>query len=649
MDDDDDGLDNIIQVELAPTLFTINYFKVFKKQYYYYYYCLLRVVAVTESSTSTTTMGVKSDLATFFTSYVSCKVIYFLEFAFLSCFLPYITIYLKVGAMMEPWYIGILTSLIPFMSFIFTPLWTLVTDKYNNHRVVLIVSCLMTGLFLGLLLLVGSNVIGVFFATLCYAIAASPISALIDFLVIQKLDTDRQMYGQQRLWGAISWGIISFTTGYLIDIFENIHLIIYCYILWMLVFVTVVFFLNFKSTTAKLFQQIKNLEVIDSSKNLLNLLSTNIHSSISNNNSANSSNSDLSTIGSGVSTPNMNQEEEYGHHRLSPTSSSSSTSSLSSAFEEGGGEDRRPQMVVEITTATMMEDSDMTKKQQKRSLLEESEKMDMEDIDILDGADESGLTGESDNNKVSMRVVLKGVIHNTPFMLFLFAIMISGMAQTIISNFLFLFLKDHLQASTILLGATLPFTVIMELPFFFFGKVLLERIGVKWMIAIGHIAFIVRLVAYNIFTIPGISPWWVMPIETLHGVAFAAIWTAGIEYSSLMAEKGYQATYQGIFASINGGLGSGLGSIIGGFIYQHIGPFALWRFAACATTMSLVIFLITSIYFNPDKISKKFQHVEGSSTFDQEAEEDNIQLEPYQTRGEGGVHDNQHDDEELKV
>ncbi len=56
-----------------------------------------------------------------------------------------------------------------------------------------------------------------------------------------------------------------------------------------------------------------------------------------------------------------------------------------------------------------------------------------------------------------------------------------GMGIAVIGNFLFLFLRTDLNASGLLLGVDMIFTVLLELPFFFFGKQLLQKIGIRWM------------------------------------------------------------------------------------------------------------------------------------------------------------------------
>lgn len=172
---------------------------------------------------------------------------------------------------------------------------------------------------------------------------------------------------------------------------------------------------------------------------------------------------------------------------------------------------------------------------------------------------------------------------------FLVMALFVGMGMSIISNFLFLFLVEHLDAPDTLLGLSISVTVLMELPFFFWSEVLLRIFKVRGLIIISHISFILRALAYTLLT----SAWWVLPIELLHGVTFACMWTAVVAHASNVAPKGLEATSQGILNATFGGLGMGLGAILGGFVYQEWGPIVLFRGLAVGLFVSLILFLVT--------------------------------------------------------
>ena len=143
------------------------------------------------------------------------------------------------------------------------------------------------------------------------------------------------------------------------------------------------------------------------------------------------------------------------------------------------------------------------------------------------------------------------LLFNRSLILFLVSVFIMGMGAAIIQNFLFLYLKTSLGASKTLMGLSLTFTgtskytspptqhfffshthyilsslslslllVLVEIPFFFFSKYLLEKLGMRGMVVLAHVCYIIRVVAYTMLP----NAWAVLPFELLHGTTFAAMW-----------------------------------------------------------------------------------------------------------------------------
>jgi len=183
------------------------------------------------------------------------------------------------------------------------------------------------------------------------------------------------------------------------------------------------------------------------------------------------------------------------------------------------------------------------------------------------------------------------LLFNFRMISFLVVVLMISMVGYVISGFLFLYLQDHFHASTLLMGASMPFSVFLELPFFFFTKNLIRKIGVKGMIALAHFVYIVRTSLYYLIGHLNVSAWIDLPIELLHGFGFTMIWAAGVQYSSDLAPLGLEATAQGIFSAI-WALG-GVGGVIGGFLYESWGPVNM--FGACVPFLmfSLTFFVVT--------------------------------------------------------
>jgi len=145
---------------------------------------------------------------------------------------------------------------------------------------------------------------------------------------------------------------------------------------------------------------------------------------------------------------------------------------------------------------------------------------------------------------------LRVLIADRTMVCFLITVFIMGMATSIIGNYLFLFLHDVLNGSRTLMGLSLTFTVLTEIPFFFFAKMLLNRVGIRGMIVLAHLGYVARVIGYTYLT----NAWWVLPIELLHGLTFAAMWAAGVAFANNRAPNGLEATAQGLYTGVYSGM-----------------------------------------------------------------------------------------------
>ncbi|KAM9993698.1 hypothetical protein ACTFIZ_011674 [Dictyostelium cf. discoideum] len=573
-------------------------------------------------------MGGESILNSF-KKHSNIKLLYFFEFASLSIFYPFIVIYLN-SKELKPSIIGIITCLLPFLSFLSSPFWANISDRFGIQKKIIIINSLISMILFLLMIPAGNNIIAIFILIGLFSFVSSPICPIVDSLVLKELGEDSKLYGQQRLFGAISYGLIAFFTGIIINHY-SMNFLPVIYAIW-----TIVFLVFYIFNQTKYGSKLKLTNSLNSFKKLINekttigdgadeieidiitpgddgklslkdkMIKSKSNSNIISSNDIVQSNENLidnerddqleqdmemEEIGSLVFSSNNNSSQDLGEVIL--------ISSPSSSLQNNNNNNNNNTN----DNVVLLKDGADFIKNNKESF-------------TIGGGGGGGGGGDCDveeipidlvdvEEKLTNKQVMINIIKNPQVMIFFFVMVICGMTSNIISNFLFLFLKEHMNASNFLLGSTLPFTVVMELPFFFFGKQLLEKVGVTKMIIIGHSAYIIRLCLYNIFVIDSISPWFVLPIEVLHGIAFATLWGAGVEHSSQMAPKGYEAFYQGIFSGIYCGLGPGIGSIVGGFLYQHKSAFFLFRFTAIITIISLVVFTLSQIFYSKKQQSNK--------------------------------------------
>jgi PPP family 3-phenylpropionic acid transporter len=178
---------------------------------------------------------------------------------------------------------------------------------------------------------------------------------------------------------------------------------------------------------------------------------------------------------------------------------------------------------------------------------------------------------------------------NRQWLLFLAVVFIGGTCMAIILNFLFLYMND-LGVSKTLMGLTLTFATISELPIFFYSNRLLNRWGARGLLLIALAATVVRALAYTVVS----DPWMFLVVSLLHGLTFSAMWVAGVSFADSMAPEGLGATAQGLFSAVLLGLGGIAGGLIGGFLYDELGAVAMFRWAAAFALVGLVVFALGS-------------------------------------------------------
>jgi nucleoside transporter len=110
-------------------------------------------------------------------------------------------------------------------------------------------------------------------------------------------------------------------------------------------------------------------------------------------------------------------------------------------------------------------------------------------------------------------------------------------------------------------GAEVIFMVIM--PFFF------AKLGVKWMLAVGMLSWVVR---YALFAAgaPGAMLWVILLGVALHGLCYDFFFVTGFIYTDKRAAKQIRGQAQGLLVLITYGLGLGIGGYVAGEVANRI-------------------------------------------------------------------------------
>lgn len=178
-------------------------------------------------------------------------------------------------------------------------------------------------------------------------------------------------------------------------------------------------------------------------------------------------------------------------------------------------------------------------------------------------------------------------VNSWPWLVFLITLFINGLASGVLNNFLFLYL-DQLGASRSLMGISLLVATLSEVPIFFFGERLLQRLGARGLILLSLSATVLRMVAYAVMP----APLYVLPINLLHGFTFSAMWIAAVSYANRAAPLGMGATAQGLLSGISMGLAGAIGALVGGYLYEAVGPATTFGVAGGAVLIGLIFFAL---------------------------------------------------------
>jgi PPP family 3-phenylpropionic acid transporter len=184
-------------------------------------------------------------------------------------------------------------------------------------------------------------------------------------------------------------------------------------------------------------------------------------------------------------------------------------------------------------------------------------------------------------------VGLRSLLSNPSWTLFLFTVFVLGIGSAVIQNYLFLYLND-LEASKTLMGLSLMFATISELPVFYFSDRLLDRFSATGMIFIAMSFLVLRLLAYSLIQIPLL----ILLIQLLHGPTYSAMWVSGVSYAAKNAPLGMGATAQGLFSGVLLGFSAAVGAFIGGILYENFGPVAMFRLIGFFVLIGIILFIL---------------------------------------------------------
>lgn len=194
-----------------------------------------------------------------------------------------------------------------------------------------------------------------------------------------------------------------------------------------------------------------------------------------------------------------------------------------------------------------------------------------------------GQTGE----RVAIRRGIRALLTNRRWLIFLVTVFIAGMGMSTVNMYLFPYMEEA-GARKSLMGLAAVIATISEIPVFFFSNYLLKRLQSRGLLILSMAVIGTRLLLYFFFAFPPA----ILLIQMVHGLTFAALWTAGVSYAHENAPPGMIATAQGLFGSVMMGFGSGAGGMLGGLLIDQLGTAGMYGVMGAAVLIGLGMFAI---------------------------------------------------------
>lgn len=153
--------------------------------------------------------------------------------------------------------------------------------------------------------------------------------------------------------------------------------------------------------------------------------------------------------------------------------------------------------------------------------------------------------------------------------------------------------------SNMTLGQISEGVFILLIPFFF------KRLGVKWMIALGMIAWAVRFLFFG-YGNADAGLWMLFLGILLHGICFDFFFVTGQIYTDSKAGLNIQSQAQGMITMATYGIGMWIGTLLSGYVKDHytVDQVVQWKDVWMVPAMiSLGVLLLFILFFKDNRKS----------------------------------------------
>jgi nucleoside transporter len=218
--------------------------------------------------------------------------------------------------------------------------------------------------------------------------------------------------------------------------------------------------------------------------------------------------------------------------------------------------------------------------------------------------------------KISARQILGldalVLLKNRSYLIF----MLSSMLICIPLAFYYQITSRIVEMTGLPIGQTMSYGQMSEIFFMIVMPLFFARLGVKWMLAVGMLAWVAR---YALFALgaPDEVRWMIIFGILLHGVCYDFFFVTGQIYTDQVAPREIRAQAQGLLVLFTLGLGMAIGAKVAGVIETQHTPPASREFAAQVVTKNEEIeSLKTQLASAPDRaaIEQRVAQLEAEKT-----------------------------------
>ena len=189
---------------------------------------------------------------------------------------------------------------------------------------------------------------------------------------------------------------------------------------------------------------------------------------------------------------------------------------------------------------------------------------------------------------------LWNVLRSWKLMMFLGEIFLFGAAIGVVERLLFVYIVDVLHGGATLCGLVVLVSSLCNIPIFHHGALLLDRLGTENLMLLSQLCYFTRVFGYTVLEPQ--TKYYILFLETLHGLTFATLWVAAVDQARSLAPPGWDTSLQSALQSVYYALGPGVGALVGGFLWRSFSPRVMYRSFAAAVFGLFVLRLLRRLW-----------------------------------------------------